>query len=86
MLPKTLDFSHIGNILPNLVTLHIGFFNKFHSPNHFDFSFQEFHTHGDTYEEAAKRGQEVIDTYLELYKEGGKALPFPKNPLLLQVA
>ncbi len=51
-----------------------------------DFSFQEFHTHGDTYEEAAKRGQEVIDTYLELYKEGGKALPSPKNPLLLQVA
>ena len=51
-----------------------------------DFSFQEFHTHGDSYEEAAKRGQEVIDTYLELYKEGGKALPLPKNPLLLQVA
>ncbi|MEB3123592.1 MAG: type II toxin-antitoxin system HicB family antitoxin [Snowella sp.] len=51
-----------------------------------DFPFQEFHTHGDTYEEAAKRGQEVIDTYLELYKERGKALPLPKNPLLLQVA
>ena len=52
-----------------------------------DFPSQKFHTHGDTYEEAAKHGQEVIDSYLEIYREQGKSLPQPKNSLqLLQVA
>jgi len=46
-----------------------------------DFSFQKFHTHGDTYELAAKHGQEVIDSYLEMYKEQGKAIPKPKSLL-----
>ena len=27
-----------------------------------DFPFQQFHTHGDTYEKAAKHGQEAIDS------------------------
>ncbi|MEI6328161.1 MAG: type II toxin-antitoxin system HicB family antitoxin [Pseudanabaena sp. ELA645] len=52
-----------------------------------DFPFQQFHTHGDTYEEAAKHGQEVIDSYLEIYREQRKPLPQPKNSMqLLQVA
>ncbi|MBD2186937.1 type II toxin-antitoxin system HicB family antitoxin [Pseudanabaena mucicola] len=44
-----------------------------------DFPFQKFHTHSNTYEEAAKHGQEVIDSYLEIYREDGKSLPQPKN-------
>jgi predicted RNase H-like HicB family nuclease len=44
-----------------------------------DFPFQQFHTHGDTYEEAAKHGQEVIETYIEIYQKEGKPLPQPKN-------
>jgi predicted RNase H-like HicB family nuclease len=52
-----------------------------------DFPFQQFHTHGDTYEEAAKHGQEVIDSYLEIYREQRKPLPQPKNSMqLLQAA
>ncbi|MEI6329931.1 MAG: type II toxin-antitoxin system HicB family antitoxin [Pseudanabaena sp. ELA645] len=52
-----------------------------------DFPFQQFHTHGDTYEEAAKHGQEVIDSYLEIYREQEKSLPQPKSSLqLLQAA
>ncbi|GBO55126.1 hypothetical protein APA_3176 [Pseudanabaena sp. lw0831] len=52
-----------------------------------DFPFQKFHTHGDTYEEAAKHGQEVIDSYLELYREQGKSFPQAKNSLqILQAA
>jgi predicted RNase H-like HicB family nuclease len=46
-----------------------------------DFPFQEFHTHGDTYEEAAKHGREVIESYIEIYQEDGKELPQPKNIL-----
>jgi hypothetical protein len=39
------------------------------------------------YEKAAKQGQEVIDSYLEIYLEQGKALPQPKSSLqLLQTA
>lgn len=52
-----------------------------------DFPFQEFHTHGDTYEEAAKHGQEVIESLIKIYQEEGKILPQPKNLLLdFQVA
>ena len=37
--------------------------------------------------EAAKHGQEVIDSYLEMYREQGKSLPQPKSSLqLLQAA
>lgn len=42
------------------------------------------HTHGDTYEEAAKNGQDVIETYIEIYQEEGKPLPQPKNSVLVQ--
>lgn len=52
-----------------------------------DFPFQQFHTHGETYLEAAQHGQEVIDSYLEMYREQGKALPQPKpSAHFLQVA
>ncbi len=44
-----------------------------------DFPFQEFHTHGDTYEEAAKHGQEVIESLIEWYQQQGKTLPQPIN-------
>ncbi|WP_199321445.1 type II toxin-antitoxin system HicB family antitoxin [Microcoleus sp. FACHB-831] len=50
-----------------------------------DFPFQQFHTHGDTYEEAAKHGQEVIETLIEMYQEEGRPLPEPKT-LSFQVA
>lgn len=44
-----------------------------------DFPFQEFHTHGDTYEEAAKHGREVIESLIEWYLEIGKPLPQRRN-------
>lgn len=44
-----------------------------------DFPFQQFHTHGETYEEAAKHGQEVIESLVEWYQQEGKNLPTPKN-------
>ncbi len=44
-----------------------------------DFAFQMFHTHGETYEEAAKHGQEVLETLTEMYQEEGKPLPEPKT-------
>lgn len=34
-------------------------------------------THGHTYEEAAKHGQELLETLIELYQEDGKPLPEP---------
>ena len=40
-------------------------------------------THGDTYEEAVKNGQEVLDLVIESYQEDGLSLPMPK---LLQAA
>jgi predicted RNase H-like HicB family nuclease len=43
-----------------------------------DFPFQQFHTHGETYEEAAKHGQEVIESLIEWYQVEGKNLPTPK--------
>lgn len=44
-----------------------------------DFPFQQFHTHGDSYEEAARHGQEVLETLIEMYREEGKPLPEPKT-------
>ena len=44
-----------------------------------DFPFQQFHTHGDTYEEAAKHGREVLETLIEIYQQDGKPLPKPKT-------
>lgn len=44
-----------------------------------DFPFQKFHVNGDTYEEAAKHGQEVLDTWIEVYQQDGRPLPKPKT-------
>ncbi|MBF2009572.1 MULTISPECIES: type II toxin-antitoxin system HicB family antitoxin [Chlorogloeopsis] len=50
-----------------------------------EFPWQQFHTHGKTYEEAAKHGQEVIESLIEWYQEQGKPLPeaiaLPQKPL-----
>ena len=40
------------------------------------------HTHGNTYEEAAKNAQEVLELLIETYEEQGRSLPVPN----LQVA
>lgn len=34
-------------------------------------------THGTTYQEAAKHGQEVLETLIEIYQADGKTLPQP---------
>jgi len=34
-------------------------------------------THGDTYEEAARKGQEVLELLIESYQEWGWPLPEP---------
>lgn len=34
-------------------------------------------THGDTYQEAARHGEEVLETLIEIYREDGKPLPEP---------
>jgi antitoxin HicB len=36
-------------------------------------------THGDTYEEAAKHGLEVIETFLEIWEEEGQPIPEPQG-------
>jgi len=36
-------------------------------------------THGHTYEEAAKHGQELLETLIEIYQEDGKPLPEPQT-------
>lgn len=35
-------------------------------------------THGATYEEAARNGQEVLEMLIEVYQEDGKSLPEPR--------
>lgn len=37
------------------------------------------HTHGDTYEEAAKNAQEVLEMLIESAVENGETLPEPKT-------
>jgi antitoxin HicB len=37
------------------------------------------HTHGDTYEEALKNAQEVIEMLIESYLEDGEPLPEPQT-------
>lgn len=44
-----------------------------------DFPCQQFHTYGETYEEAAKHGQEVIESLIEWYQAEGKTLPTPNT-------
>lgn len=43
-------------------------------------SFQEFpgaHTHGSTYGDAVRNGQEVLDLLMETYQQEGRPLPEP---------
>jgi predicted RNase H-like HicB family nuclease len=37
------------------------------------------HTHGDTYEDALKNGQEVLELLIEDYQARGQILPKPIN-------
>ena len=42
----------------------------------------EFHgaqTHGETYKQAAKNGQEVLELLIETYQEQGRPLPQPQT-------
>ncbi|WP_013320887.1 type II toxin-antitoxin system HicB family antitoxin [Gloeothece verrucosa] len=43
-----------------------------------EFPTQQFHTHGETYEEALKNTQEVLELLTEEYQQAGKPLPQPK--------
>ena len=36
------------------------------------------HTHGESYEEAARSGQEVLEMLVEFRQENGEALPEPQ--------
>lgn len=40
-------------------------------------------THGDTYEEALKNAQEVLELLVESSLENGELLPKPKTPLVI---
>ncbi len=51
-----------------------------------EFPNQKFHTHGDTYEEALKNAQEVLELLIEEYKEDGKTLPQPLSVNQLAIA
>ena len=52
-----------------------------------EFPTQKYHTHGDTYEEAVKNAQEVIEMLIAEYQEDGKPLPLAKSlELLIHVA
>ncbi|MFB2972543.1 type II toxin-antitoxin system HicB family antitoxin [Aerosakkonema sp. BLCC-F183] len=46
-----------------------------------EFTTQQFHTHGDTYQEALSNAQEVLELLVEEYQQDGKPLPEPK-PLI----
>lgn len=40
---------------------------------------QHWRTHGDTYEEAAKNGREVLEMLIEDYQVKGESLPQPET-------
>ncbi|BAZ85438.1 type II toxin-antitoxin system HicB family antitoxin [Dolichospermum compactum] len=44
-----------------------------------EFPTQKYHTYGDTYEEAVKNAQEVIEMLIAEYQEDGKTLPLAKS-------
>ena len=43
-----------------------------------DFPGQRWRTHGDTYAEAVKNGEEVLEFLIEVYRELGETLPEPQ--------
>jgi len=46
-----------------------------------EFPSQQFHTHGDTYEEALQNAREVLELLVQEYQSDGKPLPEPKTLL-----
>ena len=36
-------------------------------------------THGDSYEDAVQAGQEVVETFLEIWTEEGQSIPQPQS-------
>lgn len=42
-----------------------------------EFPTQQFHTHGETYEEALKNAQEVLELLVEEYQQNNISLPEP---------
>ncbi|ACK71615.1 protein of unknown function UPF0150 [Gloeothece citriformis PCC 7424] len=44
-----------------------------------EFPTQQFHTHGETYEEALKNAQEVLELLTAEYQQDGKPLPKLKS-------
>ena len=42
-----------------------------------EFPWRQFHTHGQTYEEAARNGQEVIAMLVDYFQQEQKTLPKP---------
>ena len=44
----------------------------------FSYRYAQPCTHGETYEEAAKHGKEVIESMIEWMKDDGEPLPTPK--------
>lgn len=44
-----------------------------------EFPTQQFYTHGETYEEALKNAQEVLELLIEDYQAEGKPLPSCKT-------
>ena len=43
-----------------------------------DFPGQRWRTHGETYEEAAAKGVEALESLILAYSAGGESLPLPK--------
>jgi predicted RNase H-like HicB family nuclease len=41
--------------------------------------FEGAHTHGDTYEKAAKQGRLLIESFIVWYRQDGKPLPEPNK-------
>lgn len=51
-----------------------------------EFPTQQFHTHGDTYQEALNNAKEVLELLIEEYEEDGKTLPQAQSLFNYQVA
>jgi predicted RNase H-like HicB family nuclease len=51
-----------------------------------EFPWQQFVTHGDTYEEAARNGQDAIAGLIEVLQNNGQPLPEPVPVIAPQVA
>jgi predicted RNase H-like HicB family nuclease len=51
-----------------------------------EFPWQQFVTHGTTYEEAAKNGQDALEGLIEVLQDGGQSLPQPQYTATPQVA